>query len=1390
VGDQRLPKSRGKAAPGKSDAPESPAHVPAGPAAPVWLAAPAPAPFALGGVQRKVAIGASNDAYEREADHVASRVGGGGRVAPGSISSISPPAPAPVSQRQPDTKKNEGDKKNENNSAVQREVKPEDKTKDSRASMPLQKADKPSEKKDKKPESAPVQRQAKPDGKTPDDKKTETKPAPPPVQRADKPPTKDEDKKAEPPTTVVHRAKKDDAKKPDEKPSVQRSVRPEDQKKIERDSTAPLQMKDKPNDDKAKKPEVQRESKPADKEKDEKPTAPVQRESKPPDKKEEKPPSTPVQREAKPDAKGTSEEKQKPPATPVQRKEETSDTPKDEGAVQASRGGAAAPPAPSMESVASNAISSKGPGEPLNSHTRSALESGLGSDLSDVRVHSDSAAHNAADALNARAFTHQNDIWMGRGESQSDTRLMAHEATHVLQQTGSVHRQLVQRAEKGASTPSNDTPDGSAPVGEVKTGLLDPKAKTLTFEQVPVPAFKDKDHRKALYSAREKLIRKKDYKRGEPNQRDKWKQKIDTTEIEKKLQDKAKPVKAGMPPAPTEQYVFKVPTRSGGKPFMIGSIKDIATQLTTPYWGGKSKTPDAKTFDVDHIVELQLANWDTDKSANELANMELLDSSANRASGSMIADAIDKKIDGFLKTTKAPVPKAGEAQDPKKALTGREVIKRDYDIVFNHSAGAGGPSVGPADFWTPDQIQKGDHLVPVEASTLDEIGGKGTVLVFSNAAGGLGKTFLWTEKDKGPRGPANDAERDWPKPFNVQDKTFETSGEGVENKETLGTVTLYIPESNPKWKAYPPTPFPIKRIPGAKYAGHLNRADVRAKTGKLEKKGASPIQIDEFDIVPEGIFVGGRILPDIPLIKDAGIEFELRGDNLKIFKTFKTGDFTAPKPLSITDSSLTIFASTEKGLGVEGQVNFGIEKVGAGYLKGSGSTKGGFELAGSFDFDSQLFDPANVHVEYKDGKFSGGGKIGIKPGKVRGIKTASIEATFGEGAIDAVGSIQPDIPGVEQADLSMHYDEKSGLTIAGDLQLKKDIPGIADGSIHAEVNKKEDKYIVKAHGEATPKIPGISSKLIVNYDDGAFDATITAGYEKGMLKGSVTVGATNRPVGDDGKPGEVPAGKADKITVYGGGSVTIQLAPWLQATAAIRFLPNGEVEVTGKIGLPKVLDIFDEKKVEKNVFKIGIDIPLFPGIQLNVGGGLDLNAGIGPGQLQEVEVDVTYNPAHEDDTNVHGHAALHIPAHAGLRLNVHAALGVGIPLAKVEGGIELGGSLGVEGALHAAVDIDWTPKKGLVLDASAEIYAEPKLKFDVTGYVDVVVGVGWLSKTLWEKRWELAAIEYGSGLRFGLKLPVHYEEGKPFNVSLSDIQFMVPDIDPKAVLKGLMDKII
>jgi hypothetical protein len=232
--------------------------------------------------------------------------------------------------------------------------------------------------------------------------------------------------------------------------------------------------------------------------------------------------------------------------------------------------------------------------------------------------------------------------------------------------------------------------------------------------------------------------------------------------------------------------------------------------------------------------------------------------------------------------------------------------------------------------------------------------------------------------------------------------------------------------------------------------------------------------------------------------------------------------------------------------------------------------------------------------------------------------------------------------------------------------------------------------------------------------------------------------------------------------------------------------------------LPKSMDIFPEKKLDKNIFTMpSLDIPIVGlsvlgkrvGIFASIGGGLDLSAGIGPGQLQELGLSVTYNPAHEEQTHVAGKAKLHIPAHAGLRLYISGSIGAGLLIVSAQGGLEIGGSLGLEGALDAGVQVDWTPTHGLKLDAVGEIYVEPKLRFDITGFVKVELDLLLKKVDLYSKRWELAAFEYGSGLRFGVKLPVHYEEGKPFDISLNDVQFQIPEIKPKEILSDLIKKI-
>jgi hypothetical protein len=81
------------------------------------------------------------------------------------------------------------------------------------------------------------------------------------------------------------------------------------------------------------------------------------------------------------------------------------------------------------------------PGQPLDAITRERLEPRFNRDFGHVRVHTDSAAAQSARAVNAHAYTLGQDVVFGAGQyepgTEKGTRLLAHELTHVVQQSGS-----------------------------------------------------------------------------------------------------------------------------------------------------------------------------------------------------------------------------------------------------------------------------------------------------------------------------------------------------------------------------------------------------------------------------------------------------------------------------------------------------------------------------------------------------------------------------------------------------------------------------------------------------------------------------------------------------------------------------------------------------------------------------------------------------------------------------------------------------------------------------------------------------------------------------------------------------------------------------------------
>lgn len=88
----------------------------------------------------------------------------------------------------------------------------------------------------------------------------------------------------------------------------------------------------------------------------------------------------------------------------------------------------------------------QGHGSQLYGDLKSRMESGFERDFSNVRIHTGSKAAELSSSIGARAFTYGNDIYFNQGQFQPGTaqgdRLIAHELTHTVQQSGKVSRDL------------------------------------------------------------------------------------------------------------------------------------------------------------------------------------------------------------------------------------------------------------------------------------------------------------------------------------------------------------------------------------------------------------------------------------------------------------------------------------------------------------------------------------------------------------------------------------------------------------------------------------------------------------------------------------------------------------------------------------------------------------------------------------------------------------------------------------------------------------------------------------------------------------------------------------------------------------------------------------
>lgn len=136
-------------------------------------------------------------------------------------------------------------------------------------------------------------------------------------------------------------------------------------------------------------------------------------------------------------------------------------------------------------------------GRPLDPATRAFMEPRFGQDFSHVRVHSDAAAAQSAHDVNAKAYTVGNNIVFGSGsfapQTDAGRQLIAHELTHVVQQTGASGAAIQRQPDPAPpkkEPPKTEPPKTNPPQNTQPQDyaiILDPSDRFTTHAQAIAP---------------------------------------------------------------------------------------------------------------------------------------------------------------------------------------------------------------------------------------------------------------------------------------------------------------------------------------------------------------------------------------------------------------------------------------------------------------------------------------------------------------------------------------------------------------------------------------------------------------------------------------------------------------------------------------------------------------------------------------------------------------------------------------------------------------------------------------------------------------------------------------------------------------------------------------
>lgn len=1112
------------------------------------------------------------------------------------------------------------------------------------------------------------------------------------------------------------------------------------------------------------------------------------------------------------------------------------------GAPSSLRGGQ--PGRPRAQELKESDIEALGAGAQMNLATRGFFEQRMGRDLSTVRIFVGPRANALAERISARAFTVGDRIIFADGEyrpeDEGGKELLAHELAHVGQQQDGAARMAMREpddppssgagsggpppapaaapapapaaapstvaagtssaapstpvvAGSGSTPPTTTTPSGSGgatPPGPATPAATGSSSDFTVATPLEIPPIKSR-HSPAyqLKAGRNLLKRPAGYNSATraTAQVPGW--------LSSSTADLNRVPAAQRPTAATGMALtLNVAGGAGTKTITEPDAAAMNRRLKIPNWDAAGNDIE---YQVDHMVEFQVGG------ADDVENFELLNQAHNGSVGSSFNYEIRRALRTEIQANPTS-PQLSGYSGPVDSANRPTVdgVMQWKNIVFTHTTVRTRESrrrEGGSSFWSKNQIDHMEHVLPFLGTT-GSLDGTATRFALLSPTGNMlissfnhGASELNINVGRRAPGSAGGIAG------LTIDRVRLNQGYNAAPADTpIGDIVGNI-DFGPHVSIPPDTvtlPITQAQNPG-KFSGKIGAP---AGGGPTSAEFTPMSQLDLSNLTfGQGVFGRAILHPSHPALAGLNIPATIQNGRVGLFYNVDATSLAERlriPGLSIDSATIT-FGYDGQAFSVAGGAEFTIRNFGTGSLLAMVDSEGKFQLEGSFQADTRLFDRADMSLWYRSGTgFGGSGTLAItNPNKIRGIRAASVTATYDNGVFSAAGTVEPNIPGVQSAGLTVRYgpDETGAdsLLIGGDLTLAAGIPGISGGQIHVDLAQRNEQWSVAGHGDIRPNLPGVNSNIHLEYSEGVFTGELSIDYAQSIFSGNVTMGLTNRPVNPDGEAqaGGEPEGT---LKLYGSGTLNARLTPWLQGGVGIKLRPTGDFLISGRIGVPDAVTVFEQypspERARRELFRMPtVSVPLVGmsvggstvGLALTINGRVDAHAHIGPGRLTQAEVRIDdFNPAQPESLHVTGDARFNLPAEAGVDASLEAGVSLGAAVIRATAGINVSAGVAVRADVTPSAHLDWRPDTGLHLHADLNTSISPVLRFGVNGYAEVVADAFVTSFTLWRKDWNLAQRELGSSLALGMNVPVdYYSDDRGVVFDPNAVTFQVPSLN-------------